>query len=213
VAVSQRMYARSLFQAAQEQGRLEAVHQELGDFTAAIGSVPELRNLLENPELEPRAKAAVLEEILGGADKLVHNFVLLVAEKGRAAELEEIYRELDALVAADQRRLTVEVTTAYELTDEEAGSILKKIEAASGRSVEATRKVDPKLIGGIVLQAGSLRVDASVRGRLDRLRQELKQGGTGRSSREPLPHGSDRDNGSEASAGQRSAPPAGGSSS
>ena len=173
MAVSQRMYARSLFQAAQGQGKVDLVHQELGDFAAAIANVPELRSVLQNPELDPQAKASVLDEILGDADELVHNFILLVAEKGRATEIEEIYREFDALVAAEQGRLNVELTTAFELSDEEADSILKKIEAASGRSVEATRRVDPGLIGGIVLQAGSLRVDASVRGRLTRLRQEL----------------------------------------
>jgi len=173
LAVSHRMYARSLFQAAQDAGRLEAVHEQLGDFAAAIGQVPELRRMLENPELDPAEKAGVLGEILGDADELVRNFVLLVSEKGRAGELEEIQRELDALVAQEQKRLTVELTTAYELSDEEAAAILKQIEQASGRSVEATRKVDPALIGGIVLQAGSLRVDASVKGRLNRLRHEL----------------------------------------
>jgi F-type H+-transporting ATPase subunit delta len=167
------MYARSLFQAAQEHGRLESVHEQLGDFAAAIAEVPELRLLLLNPELDPQERSSVLGEILGGADELVRNFVLLVSEKGRAGEIEEMYRELDALVAAEQRRLNVELTTAYELSDEEAASILAKIEQASGRAVEATRKVDPDLIGGIVLQAGSLRVDASVRGRLNRLRHEL----------------------------------------
>ena len=60
-----------------------------------------------------------------------------------------------------------------ELSEEDAAAILRQIEEASGRKVEATRKVDPDLIGGIVLQAGSLRVDASVRGRLDRLRHQL----------------------------------------
>lgn len=173
MAVSHRMYARSLFQAAQDAGRLEAVHEQLGDFAAAIGQVPELRRMLENPELDPAEKAGVLGEILGDADELVRNFVLLVSEKGRAGELEEIQRELDALVAQEQKRLTVELTTAYELSDDEAAAILKQIEQASGRSVEATRKVDPALIGGIVLQAGSLRVDASVKGRLNRLRHEL----------------------------------------
>jgi ATP synthase F1 delta subunit len=167
------MYARSLFQAARDAGKLDVVHEQLGDFAAAIGGVPELRSVLENPELDPQEKAGVLGEILGGADELVQNFVLLVSEKGRAGELEEIYRELDALVAAEQKRLIVELTTAYELTDDEAAAILQKIEAVSGRSVEATRKVDSSLIGGIVLQAGSLRVDASVKGRLDRLRHEL----------------------------------------
>ncbi len=173
MAVAERMYARALFEAARDQGKLDVVHQELGDFAAAVAGVPELRNVLDNPELDPTAKSAVLEDIAGDADELVHNFLLLVVEKGRASQIEEIYRELDALVAAEQKRLIVELTTAYELSDEEADSILKKIEAASGRSVEATRKVDPALIGGVVLQAGSLRVDASVRGRLNRLRHEL----------------------------------------
>ncbi len=173
MAVSHRMYARSLYQAARDAGRLDAVHGELGDFVAGVRDVPELRTVLENPELDTADRAGVLGEILADADELTRNFVLLVAEKGRAGELEEIYEELDALVAADQRRLTVELTTAYELSEEEAASILGKIEAASGRSVEATRKVDPHLIGGIVLRAGSLRVDASVRGRLERLRHEL----------------------------------------
>jgi F-type H+-transporting ATPase subunit delta len=173
VAVSHRMYARSLFQAAHENGKLDVVHEQLGDFAAAIGDVPELRGVLANPELDPQEKAGVLGEILGDADELVRNFVLLTAEKGRAGEIEEIYRELDALVAAEQRRLTVQLTTAYELSDDEADAIVKKIESSSGRSVEATRSVDPALIGGLVLQVGSHRLDASVRGRLDRLRHEL----------------------------------------
>jgi F-type H+-transporting ATPase subunit delta len=167
------MYARSLFQAARDAGKVDVVHAELGDFAAAIAGVPELRRLLENPELDPQQKAGVLGEILGDADELVRNFVLLTAEKGRAGEIEEIHRELDALVAAEQRRLTVELTTAYELSDAEADAIVQKIEASSGRTVEATRSVDPALIGGIVLQVGSHRLDASVRGRLDRLRHEL----------------------------------------
>jgi ATP synthase F1 delta subunit len=167
------MYARSLFQAAREHGKLDVVHEQLGDFAAAIADVPELRSLLTNPELDPQEKAGVLGDILGDADELVRNFVLLTAEKGRAGEIEDIYRELEALVAAEQRRLTVELTTAYELSDDEADAIVKKIESSSGRSVEATRSVDPALIGGIVLQVGSHRLDASVRGRLDRLRHEL----------------------------------------
>jgi F-type H+-transporting ATPase subunit delta len=173
LAVSHRMYARALFQAAKEAGKLDVVHEQLGDFAAAIADVPELRQVLRNPELDPQEKAGVLGEILGDADELVRNFVLVVSEKGRAGEIEEVYRELDALVAAEQGRLTVDLTTAYELSDDEASSIVKKIEESSGRSVEATRSVDPDLIGGIVLQVGSHRLDASVRGRLARLRHEL----------------------------------------
>jgi ATP synthase F1 delta subunit len=111
--------------------------------------------------------------LLGGADELLRNFLLLVAEKGRAGQIEEIQREFERLVAAEERRLKVELTTAQELSDAEAKRIVEQIERASGRQVEATRSVDPDLIGGIVLRAGSLRVDASVRGRLERLRREL----------------------------------------
>ena len=174
MAVAHRTYARALFQAAKERGRLPQVREELADFAAALRDVPELRALLRNPELDPRAKAAALQEILGGSEELLRNFLLLTVEKGRAGQIEEIQREFERLVAAEERRLRVELTTAYELSDEEARAILRQIEeAAGGRKVEATTNVDPSLIGGIVLQAGSLRVDASVRGRLEGLRREL----------------------------------------
>jgi F-type H+-transporting ATPase subunit delta len=129
--------------------------------------------VLRNPQIEPREKARVLEELLGGADEVLRNFLMLTAEKGRIADIEEISLEFERLMAREERRLDVELTTAYDLSDEEAREIIKQIEDASGRTVEATRSVDPALIGGLVLQAGSLRVDASVRGRLERLRREL----------------------------------------
>ena len=168
-----RTYAKALFEAAKEHGRLAEVHEELDDFAASVAEVPELRSVLRNPQVDPRTKARVLEELLGGADELVRNFLRLTAEKGRVAEIEEIARELDRLVAREERRLDVQLTTAFELSDDEAHRIVGQIEQASGRKVDAERSVDPELIGGLVLQAGSLRVDASVRGRLERLRQEL----------------------------------------
>jgi F-type H+-transporting ATPase subunit delta len=167
------MYARALFEAAKDAGRLAAVKEELDDFVTAVREVPELRALLRNPQLDPRAKRRAVEDLVGDADELVRNFLLLTIEKGRGGQLEEIHRELERLVAAEERRLQVELTTAFELSDAEARRIVRQIEAASGQTVEATRKVDPDLIGGVVLQAGSLRVDASVRGRLERLRQQL----------------------------------------
>jgi F-type H+-transporting ATPase subunit delta len=115
----------------------------------------------------------VLTQVAQGSDEIVVNFLRLIAEKGRAAELADIVDELDALVAAEHQILDVELTTATKLSDEDFGRILGRIEAASGRKVQAERKVDPDLIGGIVLQAGSMRLDASVRGRLERLRHDL----------------------------------------
>jgi F-type H+-transporting ATPase subunit delta len=173
VAAAHRIYARALFDAAKEQGKLDTVHEQLGELVQAMDDVPELGALLGNPELDRRAKVAAVDGVLADADELVRNFVRLVIEKGRAGELAEIVRELEALVARERRRLAVELTTAFELSDEQAGDIVRQIERASGRSVDATRTVDPSLIGGLVLQAGSQRVDASVRGRLQRLHREL----------------------------------------
>ena len=138
-----------------------------------MSSVDDLRLLLENPEVDSRVKEDVLARVAEGADELVVNFVKLLAEKGRAAELDEVAVEYDVLIAARERILDVELTTAQELSDADFERIKKQIEQASGRTVQAERKVDPNLIGGIVLQAGSMRLDASVRGRLERLRHEL----------------------------------------
>src|SRR5512141_433872 len=173
MAVAHRMYARALFEAARDADRLDPVREELGDFVEAQRQVPELRGLLRNPQIDHRAKAAALEELLGGDEQLVRNFLLLLAEKNRAGEVEEIAREFDRLVAQAEGILDVELTTAVELSEQEARDVIGQIENASGRKVEATQRVDPDLLGGLVLQAGSLRLDASVRGRLDRLRQEL----------------------------------------
>jgi F-type H+-transporting ATPase subunit delta len=152
------------------------VSEELADFAAAVRDVPELRTALRNPQLDPRTKIAVLDELVGGSDDLLHNFLRLTAEKGRIGQIEEIAREFDRLMAREERRLDVELTTARELSDTEARELLQQIGQASGRKIEATRRVDPNLIGGFVLQAGSMRVDASVRGRLEGLRTELVKG-------------------------------------
>ena len=102
------MYARALFDAARERSRLKEVHEELRDFVRALDEVPELGALVRNPELDRQAKAAALAGVLADADELVRNFVLVVAEKGRAAELPEIARELDELVAREEGRLKLD---------------------------------------------------------------------------------------------------------
>ena len=173
MSVVDRVYARALFEAAQERGRLEPVRDQLEQVVAAAAEVPELRELLRNPQLDPRARAAALEDVLAGGDELLRNFLLVLVDKGRIGELEEIAQEFERLVAASEGVLSAELTTAIELSDDDERRLLKQIEDASGRKVDATRHVDPDLIGGIVLQVGSHRLDASVRGRLDRLRRTL----------------------------------------
>jgi F-type H+-transporting ATPase subunit delta len=167
------VYARALFDAALDENKLEPVREQLAQFVAAEAEVPELRQLLRNPQLDPQARKAALRDLLADSEELLRNFLLVLVDKGRTGQLEEIAREFERLVAEHEGVINAELTTAIELSDQEAADLLRRIEESTGRKVEATRKVDPGLIGGIVLQIGSHRLDASVRGRLERLRREL----------------------------------------
>jgi F-type H+-transporting ATPase subunit delta len=173
LSVADRVYARALFDAALEDDKLEPVREQLAQVVAAEAEVPELRELLRNPQLDPRARAAAIKDLVADGEELLRNFLLVLVDKGRTGQLEEIAREFERLVARHEGIVHAELTTAIELSDEEASDLLARIEESTGRKVEATRKVDPGLIGGIVLQIGSHRLDASVRGRIERLRREL----------------------------------------
>ena len=174
MSVVHRTYARSLYEAAKEAGRLGVVREDLGDFVEATKQVTELDELLRNPQLDRRAKVAAVEAVAGESEPLVLNLLRLLVEKGRAGEVEQVAEEFERMAAAEEGELSVELTTAYELSDEEARTIIGQIQQRSGRRVEATRAVDPDLIGGMVLQVGSRRVDASVRGRLAQLGRDLR---------------------------------------
>ena len=173
MAVVHRIYAEALLEAAKDSGSLPTVREQFAAFAGALETSPELGEMLRNPQIDPAAKRAALESALEGAEESFLNFLRLLAEKNRIGEVEQVYAEWERLLAAEERVLEVELTTAVELSDEEATAIVGQIERAAGRRIEATRSVDPDLIGGLVLQAGSLRVDGSVRGRLESLRQEL----------------------------------------
>ena len=173
MAVAHRIYAEALLDAAQDGDHLGAARADFAEFVAAADENPELRNLLRNPRIDMRAKGDVLASVLGDSDAVFRRFVGVLVQKNRIGEIEAIHEEWERLLAARERVLEVELTTAVELSDEEAQGIVTKIEEAAGRRVEAMRSVDPDLIGGLVLQAGSRRVDASVRGRLNQLREEL----------------------------------------
>jgi F-type H+-transporting ATPase subunit delta len=173
VAVAQRVYAEALFGASKEKNSLMSVREEFDAFAAALAGSDELRAFLRNPQVETETKLGALDDLLEGGNELFLNFVHLLAEKGRIAEVEDVHEEFGRLLAREERVLELELTTAVELSDKEAAKVVKQIEDASGRRVVATRTVDPDIIGGIVVQAGSVRADASVRGRLDQLREEL----------------------------------------
>jgi F-type H+-transporting ATPase subunit delta len=173
MSVVHKIYAQALLEAAREGKALPKVREEFDDFAAAVRESDELRGLLRNPQIDPRAKWEILDDLTSGADDEFRNFLHLLTEKNRLPELLDVHEEWERLLAAEERVLEVELTTAIELSDDEAGEIVGQIEKSAKRKVEASRSVDPDLIGGLVLQAGSLRLDGSVRGRLDGLRDEL----------------------------------------
>jgi F-type H+-transporting ATPase subunit delta len=173
MAVVHRVYAEALLEAAKDQKAVAPIRKELRELVAALGESEDLRSFLRNPQIDSRAKREALEQLLTGANEYFLNFVRLLAEKGRIGEIEDVHEEWERLLAAEERVLELELITAIELSDKETAEIVGQIEKASGRKVEAKRSVDPNLIGGIIIQAGSQRLDASVRHRLEQLREEL----------------------------------------
>ena len=134
MAVAHRMYARALYEAAHDQGRVDVARDQLAELAAALETTPELEAFLANPQLDPGAKASVLEEVTTGADPVVRNFLRVVASKGRAGQLRAIAEEFDAIVDREQGRLKVELTTAYELSEYEANAIVSKARFRNGNA-------------------------------------------------------------------------------
>ena len=147
------------------------VQQELGEFVQAVRDVPELRAACAIPSSirAPRSRRSGRSSRTRTSSSATSSSCL--TERGRATELEETQRSSNACGRRD-RAPHAELATAVDLSDDEAAEIVRQIEQSSGRSVDATRRVDPDLLGGVVLQVG-LRLDASLRGCLERLRREL----------------------------------------
>jgi F-type H+-transporting ATPase subunit delta len=173
LGVAQRVYAEALLEAAKDERRLDRVRKDFDEFAAALEGSEELQRFLQNPQIESETKRQALEDLLAKSDELFLNLVRVLVDKNRIAELDQVHEEWGRLLAREERVLELELTTAVQLSDKEAARVVKQIEETSGRSVVATRTVDPDLIGGLVVQAGSRRLDASVRGRLEQLREKL----------------------------------------
>ena len=127
MAASHRRYAEALYRAALDKGELAAVRGGLEDVVASIREVPELGAVLRNPQLDSRAKVAVVTDLTASANELVRNTLLVLVEKGRIGEVEDVAKEFEALVAKAERRLELELTTAVELSDDEADRLVQRI--------------------------------------------------------------------------------------
>ena len=168
-----RVYAQALFDAARETGVVEPVRRDLNDFVAALAASASLRHVIADPQIETSAKVRVLAEITRGGQPLVANTLQLMLERGRFAALPELGLAYDALAIVEEGVVEVEVVSAAELSPDTQKKIADRVREVTGRRVELARRVDPSIIGGLVLRMGDIIVDGSVKARIRQLRRKL----------------------------------------
>ena len=169
------VYARSLFEVAQEHDKLDEVRDQIGQFADALSESRELQTFFFSPYFSTEEKKEGLGKAVVDADPTVRNFLELLVENHRMPTIFRIRRELDRLWQETHQLLPVHITSAVELDEGVVKRIGDEIGRQTGRTVELTASVDPEVIGGVVLRVGNSILDASIRTRLERLRKQVAQ--------------------------------------
>lgn len=169
------VYARSLFEVASEQGKLETVKQQLGQFASALHDNRELAVFFFSPYFSTEEKKSGLHRAVEDADPVVMNFLEALIERHRMPVIFRIRSDFDTLYDKSVKLLPVTVTSAVELDKETIESLGKRIGEQTGNEIELSSNVDPEILGGIVLRVGNFIMDASIRTRLEQLRREVAQ--------------------------------------
>jgi F-type H+-transporting ATPase subunit delta len=167
------VYSRSLFEVAKEQDKLDAIRDQLGEFTDALNDNRDLQVFLFSPYFSTVEKKEGLHKVLDGADPAFQNFLDLLVEKHRMPTLFRIRRQFEERWQEENRLLPVSVTSAIELDDETVEQISSRIAEQTDRKIELTTDVNPEILGGIVLRVGNSILDASIRNRLEQVRRQL----------------------------------------
>lgn len=167
------VYARALFESAMESDGLDEIQEQLSTWADALGENKDLQTFFFSPRFSSSEKKDAIRTIIEGGNERFLNFLELLAERHRLPATFRIRRAFDELWREEHKMLPVEVTSAIELDEALVRSIGDRIEEKTGRSVELTSRVDPDIIGGLVLRVGNKVLDASVSGRLQRLRKQI----------------------------------------
>jgi len=167
------VYARSLFEVASEQGKLDVVREQLGAFADALSQTRELQVFFFSPYFSTKEKEDGLERVVADADPVVMNFLKLLISKHRMPVLFRIRANYDALWEEENKLLPVEITSAVELDEAIVTQLGDRISQQTDRKVDLSAHVDPDILGGIVVQVGNSVLDASVRNRLEQLRKQV----------------------------------------
>jgi len=172
-------YARAIFFLGEESGRTEAFLRELGRAAELAGASEELRVFLADPSFSRSRKREVVEGIFSperGFSREVSRFLGLLVERGRFGHLPAIVSALERLVLEKEGVVVADLVEAHPLPEEVREGLRKRLEEVTGRKVRLRVSQDPSLIGGVVLWWGDRRYDASVRGRLRRMSELIKEG-------------------------------------
>ena len=167
------VYARSLFEVAKEHDKFDAVREQLGQFADVLERDRGLQQFFFSPYFSTEEKEDGLRRVVQDADPTVVNFLELLIEKHRMPVVFRIRRDLDRLWEEENRVLPVEITSATVLDEQTVRGIGERIGRQTGRRVELTARVEPNILGGIVLRVGNQVLDASIRNRLESLRRQV----------------------------------------
>jgi ATP synthase F1 delta subunit len=167
------VYARSLFEVAQEHNKLDTVRDELGAFADAVDANRELQTFFFSPYFSTAEKKDGLDRAVSGADPIVVNFLKLLIENHRTPAVFRVRRELDRLWREENKRLPVQVTSAVELDQATVTQIGDRIAQQTGQKIDLSASVEPDIIGGIIVRVGNSILDASIRNRLEQLRKQV----------------------------------------
>jgi ATP synthase F1 delta subunit len=169
------VYAEALFEVAKEKGKLDAIRDQLAQFADAVDADRDLRVFFFSPYFSSAEKIDGAKRAIEGADPEFVNFLELLIEKQRMTEIFRIRRQFEELWKQENRRIDVTVTSAVELDPAVVGKIGEEIGRQTGQEVELASRVDPEILGGVVLQVGNMVLDASIRSRLEKLRKSVAQ--------------------------------------
>ena len=172
-------YAVALFELASEQNAIDSVAAELGRFTALVEESADLKRLVRSPvfssDEQTKAVSAVLERT--GIGGLAANFIKLAAHNRRLFAVNDMIRGFTALVAMARGQSTADVTAAQPLTDDNLAILKDSLKSATGKDVSLNVKVDPSLIGGLIVKIGSRMIDASLKTKLQSIKIAMKEVG------------------------------------
>lgn len=168
-----RVYADALFGVAKEEGSLDAVHEQLGEFADALERERELQVFLFSPYFSSSEKRDGISRVVSGAEPGLVNFLELLAEKHRMPALFRIRHRFDELWAEENKRLEVRLVSAVPLDESVVERVGEEIERKTNKQVDLASEVDPEIVGGLVLRVGNMVLDASLRAKLERLRKEV----------------------------------------